>query len=370
MLCGDCGVGREGGDPGVLDVLYDYAEASRRMQARGSARGDVFDYAAVLPIGRPAVPMLRAGGTPLVAAPRLARRFGVRELWLKDDTRNPTRCLKDRATSVAIAIALEQGADTLYCASAGNAAISLAGFCAQAGLAAKAYVPRGVAEERLKWLRAFGATIRVADGDYDVAYDEAERDAAVNGWYSRNCAFNPFLVEGKKTVAYEIAEELGSVPDFVVAPVGDGCTLGAVGKGFREQREMGMTDTLPRLIGVQSDVIRPLVDRFEGGAARPGKATDTAPPLAASIAVRRPRNALRLLNELQSSRGIMVDVSDAQIIAAQRELATDAGVVAEHTSAATLAALERLAERESIAGTRIVLVITGGRVDSRPVTPE
>jgi threonine synthase len=364
MLCPICG-SAPGADPGVLDVQYDYTEVRRRMHGAGSERRDVFRFSAVLPVERPTGPSLGAGGTPLVSAPQLARRYGLSELWLKDETRNPTRCLKDRATAVAIAIAMKRGASTIYCASAGNAAISLAGFCAHAGLTARTYVPRGVAEERLAWLRAFGATIRIADGDYDVAYDEAERDAAVHGWYSRNCAFNPFLVEGKKTVAYEITEELGGTPDFVFAPVGDGCTLGAAGKGFREQRLMGMTDDVPRLIGVQSELMRPLVDRFEGRVRKTESSERTRPPLAASIAVGRPRNALRLLRELKESNGKMLDVSDAEIIEAQRALATGAGIVAEHTSAATLAALARLAEQESLEGKRGVLLITGGRVDAQ-----
>ena len=180
---------------------------------------------------------------------------------------------------------------------------------------------------------------------------------------SRNCALNPFLVEGKKTVALEMAERIGA-PDFVVAPVGDGCTLGAIGKGFREARECGIIDTLPRLLGVQSDGIRPVVDRYMGSAMSNSKTGEAAsPPLASSIAVRRPRNALRLIAELRASQGSMVSVSDDALVAAQQRLAEEGGVVAEHTSAAALAALDQLIAHESLAGKRAVLVITGGRVD-------
>lgn len=344
-VCPRCGV--DGGDPGILEVQYDYAAARARPF---SSRG-VFRYAPLLPVREPP-DILPAGGTPLVSAGRLAREYGIARLLLKDETRNPTRCLKDRATAVGIAMAMEAGATDVYCASAGNAAISLAGFAAHAGLRCHVFVPSYTSATRLDWLRRYGADIRVSAGDYDCAFKEAEQEGRAKGWSSRNCAFNPFLVEGKKTCALEIAEEIA--PDYVIAPVGDGCTLGAIGKGFREARELGWIERLPRLIGVQAEGVRPLADRFCGTKSAEG---ETA---AASIAVRRPRNAIRLLSEIEASGGRMIAVSDAQIGAAQRKLAESAGVIAEFTSAATLAALETIGD---LAGKTVVLVITGGRVD-------
>jgi threonine synthase len=330
-ICPSCG--------GILDVRYDYAAA----RARGLSGRGVFRYLPLLPVAE-AREILPAGATPLVHAPRLGAR-----VFLKDETRNPTRCLKDRATAVGIALAMESGASDVYCASAGNAAISLAGFAANCGMRCHAFVPSYASPARLDWLRRFGADVRVSAGNYDQAFEEAERAGRENGWYSRNCALNPFLVEGKKTCALEIAEEI--TPDFVIAPVGDGCTLGAIGKGFREAREMGLIDRLPRLIGVQAEGVRPLVDLFRGETSREG---DTA---ARSIAVRRPRNLIRLMRE---SHGELVAVSDDEIGAAQRMLAEEAGLVAEFTSAATLAAMRAIGVgREAT----VVLVITGGRVD-------
>lgn len=350
------------GDPPVLDVQYDYDAAAHELQDLESPwkqRRDVFRWMPVLPVDEPG-PVLPAGGTPLVAAPRLAKRFGVGRILLKDETRNPTRCLKDRATAIGMTLAIAQGYEDVYCASAGNAAISLAGFAAHAGLRCHAYVPNIASCTRLAWLRRYGAEIHVSTGNYDQAYAEAERDGARHGWYSRNCALNPFLVEGKKTCAYEIAEELGwDVPDLVIAPSGDGCTLGAIGKGFRELAEMGITLRSPRAVGVQSEGVQPMVRRFHGqNGTRPDGDTE-----AASIAVRQPRNALRLLQEVRNSEGTLVAVSDEEIGEAQTLLATEAGVVAEFTSAATLAALARLAGSESLAHETVVLVITGGRLD-------
>ena len=378
-LCTVCST--DGVDHGVLDVLYDLEAAARALRAVSTpARTDVFRWAPVLPVDAPPV-TLRAGGTPLVAAPRLARSLGIGELWLKDDTRNPTRSLKDRATAIAMAIAHRLGATAVYCASQGNAAISLAGFAAQAGLECHVYVPATASETRLRWLRRYGAQVHVIDGTYDEAYAEAEAAGAANGWYSRNCAFNPFLVEGKKTVSWEIPEQLGGVPDVLVAPVGDGCTLAAVGKGFREMRDAGVTKRLPRLIGVQSETMAPLVSRFttgaEVGAGAGVPAASGASPgsrgrrrarenrsRASSILVGRPRNALRLFAELRESAGELMAVDDAAIERAEDELAREAGIVCEFTTAAGIAGLREIAEREPLGKARVVAVITGGRVDA------
>lgn len=352
-LCPLCGAGDHHTDPGILDVHYDYAAA--RKEFSWVSRADVFRYLPLLPV-RAAAPVLPAGATPLVAAPHLAARLGLDAVYLKDETRNPTRCLKDRATAIGVALALECGAGDVYCASAGNAAISLAGFSAHVGLRCHVFMPSYASATRLDWLQRFGADTRVSSGNYDQAFAEAEQAGAAKGWYSRNCAFNPFLVEGKKTCALEIAEQI--TPDFVVAPVGDGCTLGAIGKGFREAVEMRIMDRLPALIGVQAQGVQPLVSRFHGNAV-----ADNGETAAASIAVRRPRNALRLLRELHASQGDMIAVSDQQIEDSHRRLSEQAGLVAEFTSAATLAALAVLAARQSLAGKVAVLVITGGRMD-------
>jgi threonine synthase len=360
-LCPGCGEGG-GGDPGILDVKYDYGKAGLTFDGdAGDPRGrrDMFRFASLLPIA-PEASLLAAGNTPLLSAPRLARRVGLRALYIKDETRNPTRCLKDRATSVGVALALASGRRTLYCASAGNAAISLAAFCAQQGLECQVFVPERVSAVRLESLSRYGARITVADGNYDRAFELSERAGRAQGWYSRNCAFNPFLVEGKKTASFEIAEALGwEVPDIVVAPVGDGCTLGAIGKGFQELQTIGRTGRLPRLLGVQAEAVQPLVRRWQNQPSRdqPGETRAT------SISVRRPRNALRLLAQVQSSQGAMVAVTDDQVEAAQGSLSREAGVLAEFTSAATLAGLIRLLETEGRRDLTAVLVITGGRLD-------
>lgn len=353
-LCPACGPGSEDDDPGVLDVLYHDPGPALVNRERSGA----FRYGALLPVPDPG-PILPTGDTTLVEAGRLGRMLGLKKLYLKDERRSATQCLKDRATSVAITLATVLGKTDLYCASAGNAAISLAGYCAHAGLSAHAFVPFDASPVRLGWLRRFGADIVVSSGNYDQAFIESESRGAMEGWYSRNCAFNPYLVEGKKTVAFEIAEQMAwEAPDWVVAPVGDGCTLAGIGKGFRQLHELKRIGTMPRLLGVQADGMKPMVRRF-----RAESGEDSGETQAASIKVRRPRNALRLLSEMDRAGGTLVAASEQEIGEAQRLLAECCGVVAEFTSAATLAGLIRLASDESLDGKVAVLVITGGRID-------
>ena len=359
--CPSCGSADD--DPGILDVEYDYSAAAERLRDGDHLRGDrrdIFRYLPLLPVQYPAA-LLPVGDTPLVDAPRLATALGVGRVLLKDETRNPTRCLKDRATAVAVTLARSLHRSELYCASAGNAAISLAAFCAHQNLRSHVFVPHRVSIVRLDWLRRFGADVHVSDGEYDAAFDESERAGSEHEWYSRNCALNPFLVEGKKTVALEIGEQLGwTVPDLVVAPVGDGCTLSAVGKGFRELVEVGLTDRTPRLLGVQAEGIQPFVSRLHG---QPD-GYETGTTQAASIAVHKPRNALRLLRELAASGGDIVAVTEDAIAAAQDHLSTHSGVVAEFTSGATLAGLRKYVESGAAGEVEtVVLVITGGRID-------
>ena len=363
-ICPHCGPGVTTADPGIFDVQYDYAAAaSAFLSSFSSRRRDIFRFLPLLPLEE-AGNVLPVGDTPLVAAPRLAARLGLKALYLKDETRNPTRCLKDRATAIAMTIAQTNGYQDLYCASAGNAAISLAGFCAHQGLTCHAFVPRIASPTRLDWLYRYGAQVHVSQGDYDQAYQEAEEAGAQAGWYSRNCAFNPYLVEGKKTVAFEIAEQLDwQTPDLVVAPVGDGCTLGATGKGFRELRMLGQIERLPRLLGVQAEELQPVVRRYHRQMSSVAT-LESGETVAASIAVRRPRNYLRLRAELEASHGTVLAVPDSEMLEAQRLLSQEAGIIAEVTSAATLAGLLRLAASQDLSGQRAVLIITGGRLDS------
>jgi threonine synthase len=346
-------------DPGIQDVEIDLVRARPVFDdalARTGPGAGMSRYAALLPNSDPTL-LPHAGDTPLVSAPALARRLGLAALHFKDERANPSGCLKDRATAVAIGLAREQGHRDLCCASAGNAAVSLATLSAAAGLESHVFVPHQVSASQLARLYELGTDVHVSSGNYDDAFAESERWTATHPWYSRNCAFNPFLVEGKKTVSYEIAEQLGwRAPDVVAVAVGDGCTLGAIGKGFRELLALGRTERTPRLMGVQSEAIQPLVARFRGGA----RSAATGETLATSIAVRRPRNATRVLREVNASGGTLIAVPDLEIGTAQELLANETGIRAEFTSAAALAGVLRMAPHPAWAGRTVVIVVTAG----------
>ena len=245
------------GAVGTLDVIYDY-EAMRRRVSRDSIRrsewASMWRYLPLLPVRDPAlIPPLEVGWTPLYHARRLATSHGFEELWLKDDTRNPTGSLKDRASAMAVLRAREQGYETITTASTGNAAAALAGVAASVGLRVVIFVPRSAPEAKLTQLLVYGAEVHLVDGPYDEAFERCLEATEREGWYCRNTGFNPWMTEGKKTAAYEIAEQLGwEAPDAVVVSVGDGSIIGGLHKGFFDLLKLGWTERMPRLVGVQA----------------------------------------------------------------------------------------------------------------------
>lgn len=335
-----------------MDVVY-AAGAAAAMAGRLSGRPrDQWRYTELLPLpeGCP-LPPLQVGWTPVVEAPRLARAVGVRRLLLKDDGRNPSASLKDRPSALAVAMAMAVRADRIACASTGNAASSLACHAAAAGIPATIFVPARAPAPKVAQLRAFGATVLRVDADYDRTWelcaavvDEMARRGQER-WFNRNCAVNPYLVEGKKTVTLELAEQLGpQPPDWVSLSVGDGCTVAGAVKGLEQAHEAGLIARIPRVLAVQAAGAAPLVRAArEGGAPR----QDHADTLADSIAVGVPRNPDKALLSVARNGGAWVTVTDAEILAAIAEGAALSGVFAEPAAAAALAGV-RAALREGI----------------------
>ena len=241
LTCPDCG--------GILDVRYDYDQVRPPFEGPG-----IWRYRQLLPIGpHDTLPPLQVGWTPIYEVPRLAGALGVGRVWVMDDGRNPTGSLKDRASALGVAKALEFGATRVVCASTGNAASSLAGAAAAVGLPASIFVPQRAPEPKVAQLLMFGAQVFQVQDSYDTAYDLCSEVAAEFGWYNRNCAINPYLVEGKKTAGLEIGERLaGQMPDWVAVSVGDGCTIAGVGKGLAEMALLGVAEKQPKLLGVQA----------------------------------------------------------------------------------------------------------------------
>jgi threonine synthase len=355
FTCPSCGT------EGILDVTYDYDMIAKELSRHPfrSRPNDQWRYSDLLPISRDVpVPPLHIGWTPVYDAPRLAEAVGIRQLFLKDDGRNPTNSFKDRASSVGVMKAIEYGFTTIACASTGNAASSLAGLSAALGMKSYIFVPQRAPEPKITQLLIFGATVLRVQGTYENAFDLCRTACEKYGWYNRNSGTNPFLVEGKKTAGLEIGEQFGKdIPDWAVVSVGDGCTIGGIGKGLQEMKKLGLIGRVPRLLGVQADGARPIVDSFMSGKELVPSDTHT---LADSIAVGTPRNWRRAIHQVKLSHGDMLAVSDEEILDAMRLTARLGGVFGEPAGVTGVAGLRKAVEKGIVKkNENAVVVITG-----------
>jgi threonine synthase len=353
------------GPLGVLEVQYDYKRIAQRISLATLAedRDPTFwRYRALLPISysQEATPAMAIGGTPLYAVKRLRAYLGMEDLWLKDDSRNPSASLKDRASIIAV---LRAEGRTVACASTGNAASSLAVQSAAVGLPCYIFVPHNAPRAKIVQLLMCGATVFAVQGSYDDAFDLCIEACNTFGWYNRNTGYNPYLVEGKKTVGLEIAEQLEwQVPDSVLVPTGDGCIISGVYRGFEDFYRLGMIDRIPRMIAVQAEGSPAIVRALEGdGVVRPYPAQT----IADGISVGLPRNGTMAVKVIRESGGFGVTVSDEEILTAEKELAMLTGVFAEPSGAAGYAGLLRLLNEGKIArDERTVLLVTGSGLKS------
>ena len=245
------------GDEGVLEINYDYSRIRKnftKTTLKNNPEYSMWRYLPLLPVDdSQKIGPLKVGWTPLYKAKRIREDLGIPNLWIKDDGRNPTASLKDRPSAIAIVKAQELGEKTITCASTGNAASSLAGAAASVGLKSYIFVPQTAPVAKIAQLLVFGSTVFAVKGSYDEAFDLSIEATREFGWYNRNTAFNPYMVEGKKTVALEIIEQMSfEAPDFVFVSVGDGCIISGVVKAYKEMLTLGFTDHLPKVIAVQA----------------------------------------------------------------------------------------------------------------------
>ncbi|GAC1625713.1 MAG: threonine synthase [Ktedonobacteraceae bacterium] len=353
------------GPLGILAVHYDYAQIAphiSRTQLAANHDSTLWRYRTLLPIpySQNDTPQLAIGGTPLYPVPRLRTYLGMSNLWLKDDTRNPSASLKDRASIIAVILARGR---TVACASTGNAASSLAVQAASVGLPCYIFVPHNAPRAKIVQLLMCGATVFSVQGTYDDAFDLCIEACHIFGWYNRNTGYNPYLVEGKKTVALEIAEQLRwQVPDTVLVPTGDGCIISGVYRGFEDLYHLNLIDRIPRLIAVQAEGSSAIVRALQNdGIVR----SCEAHTIADGISVSLPRNGTMAVQHIRKSKGFGITVSDAAILSAEKELARYTGVFAEPSGAACYAGLLRLLEEGKIAREeQIVLLITGSGLKS------
>ncbi len=347
---------------GILDIIYDYdgiRKAFTKDTLRERPDRSMWRYRGLLPIEENTPPTpLRVGWSPLYEEPRLADMLDLKRLWVKDDGQNPTASLKDRASAMAVVKAREAGAKVIACSSTGNAASSLAGNAAAAGLETYIFVPSRAPKGKVAQLMTFGATVISVQGSYEETFALSKAAIEKWGWYNRNAAINPYLSEGKKTVAFEIMEQLDwQVPDYIAISVGDGCTIAGLWKGLKDLHAIGFIDRLPRLISAQAAGCCPLNRAIETG--EPWKPMEEN-TLADSIAVGVPRNAHKALAAIRESNGLTVNVSDQEIMAAQGLLGRTCGVFGEPAGVTGTAGVKKLCE-QGLLGREdtVVSVVTG-----------
>ena len=354
-VCPNCG--------GILDIEYDYDYIRTCFQKHLlQERSDptMWRYLELLPVeGLGTRPRLRVGGSPLYRAETLGKELGIRELWIKDDGQNPTASLKDRASAMAVVKACEAGKTTIACSSTGNAASSLAGNAAAAGLSTFIFVPSRAPKGKVAQLMMFGATVILVEGSYEDTFRISAEAIERWGWYNRNAAINPYLMEGKKTVSLEIAEQLSfKMPDYVAVSVGDGCTIGGVYTGFKDLFELGIIDRIPRILGVQSTGCCPFVNADKV----PGHELVPTPEetLADSISVGVPRNPKKAQRAVYASDGRWIAVSDEDILSAMCLLGRNEGVFSEPAGVTATAGVKAAIEQGIIRANETVTVISTG----------
>ena len=355
------------GQVATLDVLYDY-ERLRATLDRDRLNTDptkgMWRYRELLPLALDApVPPLAVGGTPLYDAPRLAQALGLAQAWVKDDGANPTASLKDRASSMVVAVAMSRGITTVSTASTGNAAAALAGVGASIHHAMEIviFVPATAPIAKIAQLLVYGARVVLVKGTYDQAFDLCYDVCLEKGWYCRNTGINPYTTEGKKTVSFEIAEQLNwQVPDVVVVSVGDGSIIGGIHKGFVELYQLGWTSKVPRLVGIQAEGSSPLVHAWQHGIDGVDMRPIEVSTLADSISAGLPRDRVKALRAVRSTQGAFVAVSDEEILASIPKFARLTGVFAEPSSSVIYAGVQRAIQLGYIHSEESVVFVSTG----------
>jgi len=365
-------------DGGNLDIVLDYEAIKSKYQREDIlSRTDpsLWRYRPLLPVSMPeggATPLHDVGRTPVFKLNSLAEKYGLQNLWLKDESRNPTASFKDRASAIVVARAQEIKAEVVVTASTGNAGAALAGMSAAVGQKAVIFAPKSAPQAKVAQLLIFGAKVILVDGTYDDAFDLTIKCANEFGWYCRNTGYNPFTAEGKKTAAFEIwewwhdahrelhkriGEDVDHKPLTVFVSVGDGNIISGIHKGFKDLHQLGWVARIPRIIGVQAEGSAAVSNAFHGN-------TETITPVSAktladSISVDLPRDGVRAVRAAKETGGTYVNVSDEEILKAIAELG-QVGIFAEPAGAATYAGLVKGAVSSLVGGEDPVIVINTG----------
>ncbi len=353
-------------DGGNLDVVLDYDGLKKKSVDDLILKGDasLWRYLPLLPVSEPGgkmTPFRAAGWTPMFSPQVLKDELGLQNIWIKDESRNPTASFKDRASTVVVARAREIGAEIVVTASTGNAGAALAGMSAAVGHQSVIFAPKTAPPAKIAQLLIYGSKVLLVDGNYDAAFDLSVEAAQAFGWYCRNTGYNPFTAEGKKTAAFEIWEQLliadpGKQLNIFVS-VGDGNIISGIHKGFKDLLALGLIEKTPRIFGIQSDESAAIANAFNAGNedVQPVAATTRAD----SISVDLPRDGLRALRAATQTGGAYITVPDTEIIAAIADLGK-VGIFAEPAGSTSYAGLKKALNDDLIKSDDLVVVVNTG----------
>ncbi len=372
-------------DGGNLDVLIDYESIGSQISPASIFSGNdpsLWRYLPLLPVRDPGgegTPLRAAGGTPVYSSQHLAEGLGLRNLWIKDESRNPTASFKDRASAVVVARTREIGAEIVVTASTGNAGAALAGMSAAVGQKAVIFAPKTAPPAKVAQLLIYGAKVLLVDGSYDDAFDLTVLAAQEFGWYCRNTGYNPFTAEGKKTAAYEIWEwatkghgesrptsdhglefspfSTLSSPLSIFVSVGDGNIISGIHKGFKDLLALGWIERMPRIFGVQAGGSAAIANAYFANTEQITPVAATT--LADSISVDLPRDGIRAVRAARDTAGSYIVVPDEDILAAIASLGR-VGIFSEPAGATSYAGLVKAVEMGVITPDEPVMVVNTG----------
>jgi threonine synthase len=347
---------------GPLEVAYDYDVIGNEISREEIAGGptSLWRYKKLLPIEGSRIVDSQAGFTPLVRAENLGRELGLRNLYVKNDTVNPTFSFKDRPVSIASTKALEFGFDTLSCASTGNLAGSVAAHAAKAGMRACIFIPADLEPSKIVGAQAYGPTLVAVDGNYDDVNRVCSEIADKYRWAFANINMRPYYSEGSKTLAFEVAEQLGwRIPDHVIVPIASGSLFTKVWKGFRELAKLGLTpDTTARMTGAQALGCSPVVTAYDA------KTLNVEPvkpnTIAKSLAIGNPADGYYSLRIIKESGGVACSVTDGEIVEGIKLLARTEGIFAETAGGVTIGVLKKLAQQGVIDRDELIVAYVTG----------
>jgi threonine synthase len=346
---------------GILDIEYN----QEAFGEENKNETGIWKYRSFLPVAEEVEPVsLGEGNTPLLRMPSLEMELGQEEIYFKNEAANPTLSFKDRPLSVALTVAKQFKAAGVVTASTGNTGVAAAAYAARAKLPCEIYVPKNTAKEKLALMEIYGAEIKLVAGNFSDAYLVAAQQAEKTGRFNLTSTFlNPYAIEGDKTLAYEIFDQFGGVPDWIVIPIGAGPLLVACCKGFKELQAAGLTLKLPRMAGVQAANCAPIVEAYEKGSDKVEPWPHPINTVAGGIAdplTTYPKDGTRTLKAIYESRGCGIAVEDEKTLYYQKKLAKEEGIFAEPSSATAIAALEIMKEKGLLQQNEsVVSVITG-----------